>query len=136
MTLNELSQLFYLNREIEVKQSRIELLKENATNTAVKYSDMPHGSGSSDKIGDNATEIAYLESVIELKKKECVLEEIRLTRYINTIPDSLTRLIFSLRFINGLPWEQVAASIGGNNTDESVKKICYRYLKSYQSKNQ
>ena len=49
--------------------------------------------------------------------------------YIDNIDDSLIRQIITLRYINGLEWKQVAASIGGNNTADSVRKIAERYLK-------
>ena len=49
--------------------------------------------------------------------------------YINNIDDSLIRQIISLRYINGLTWEQVAAHIGGNNTADSVRKAAERFLK-------
>ena len=60
--------------------------------------------------------------------KQCIYERNRLERYIADIPDSLTRQIFALRFINGMSWVQVAMHVGGNNTPGSVKMICYRYL--------
>ena len=48
--------------------------------------------------------------------------------YINDIDDSLVRQIFTLRYINGLEWRQVAVSIGGNNTADSVRMIHNRFL--------
>lgn len=49
--------------------------------------------------------------------------------YIDNINDSLIRQIITLRYVNGLTWEQVAASIGGNNTADSVRKMAERFLK-------
>ncbi|RXI57426.1 RNA polymerase subunit sigma-24, partial [Clostridium tetani] len=37
--------------------------------------------------------------------------------------------IISLRYINGLTWEEVATNIGGNNTADSVRKTAERFLK-------
>ena len=48
--------------------------------------------------------------------------------YIGTIADSRTRMIFQLRFLRCLTWDEVAAIIGGRNTVSGVKMICYRYL--------
>ena len=89
---------------------------------------MPHCSGISDKVGKIATEIAYYKSTIEAKNKQCMAEIIRLSNYISDIDDSLTRQIFMLRYINGLCWTQVAFSIGGDNTADSVRKTVDRYL--------
>ena len=55
-------------------------------------------------------------------------ERNRLERYIADIPDSLTRQIFALRFINGLSWVHIALDVGGGNTEEGVRKRVYRYL--------
>ena len=54
----------------------------------------------------------------------------RLERYISDIEDSYLRLAFTYRFINGLPWEQVAACIGGSNTADGVRMMCNRYIKA------
>ena len=50
--------------------------------------------------------------------------------YISNIDDSLIRQIISLRYVNGLTWDQVAAHIGGNNTADSVRMMHDRFLKS------
>lgn len=40
-----------------------------------------------------------------------------------------SRQIFTYRFINGLPWQAVAACIAGGNTEErDAEKLCQRYL--------
>jgi len=48
--------------------------------------------------------------------------------YIGTIEDSQTRMIFRLRYIHGMAWKEVAAAVGGRNTENSVKSVCYRYI--------
>lgn len=130
MTLKELSQLYYLNREIEIDKQRLARLRaEMPEARAAKLDGMPisSGNGSGSAIERHIAEIVDLEFIISAKITQCIHERARLERYIAEIPDSLTRQIFTLRFINGLPWAQVAYSIGGN-TEDSVKKICYRYL--------
>lgn len=128
MTLKELSQLYYLNREIEMDQQRLRELEVKALPGAQVITGMPHGSGVSDVVGRYAAEIADLRGIIEAKHQQCLYERSRLERYIAGIDDSLLRQIFTYRFINGLPWHQVAACIGGGNTADSVRMTCYRYL--------
>lgn len=130
MTLHELSQLYYLNREIEADKARLEELRgKTGAPASPSLSGMPHGSGDNrSKVEREALEVVSLEHLIESKIKKCEAERLSLETYINTIPDSLTRLVFIYRFVNGLPWEQVAANIGGGNTADGVKKICYRYI--------
>ena len=129
MTIKELSQLYWLNREIEMDQKRLEELEWSAIPGSPTISDMPPGPHSNEsKVEKLAAEIVDLKAIIAAKQIQCIHERQRLERYIAGIPDSLTRSILQLRFSNGLPWNQVAASIGGGNTTESVKKRCYRYL--------
>ena len=130
MTLNELSQLYYLNREIERDQERLEELRAKASAPgAVNYDGMPKNPGFENRLERCIAEIVDLEAIIQAKITQCLHEHNRLERYIAEIPDSLTRQIFQLRFIKGLTWLQIAYSVGGNNTEASVKMVCYRYLK-------
>ena len=131
MTLKELSQLYYLNREIEMELRRLRELEARALPGAQVITGMPHGSGVADIVGRYAAEIADLRGIIEAKHQQCLYERSRLERYIADIDDSLLRQIFTYRFVNGLPWLQVAACIGGNNTADSVRVACNRYIEKH-----
>lgn len=131
MTLKELSQLYYLNREIEMDQRRLRELEARALPGAQVITGMPHGTGVADIVGRYAAEIADLRGLIEAKHQQCLYERSRLERYIADIDDSLLRQIFTYRFVNGLPWLQVAACIGGNNTADSVRVACNRYIEKH-----
>lgn len=131
MTVNELSQLFYLSREIEADKKRLkelELLAESPS--SVNLSGIPstpfvRGNGKVERL---SAEIVDLQALIAAKQLQCIHERSRLERYIADIPDSLTRLIFELRFAQQLSWQQVAIRVGGGNTLGGVKKRCYRYI--------
>lgn len=131
MTIKELSQLYWLNREIELDKQRLAELEEMLSSPKAQRLDgMPRsGGGDKDALGRCMAEILDLQGIITAKQQQCIFERNRLERYIENIPDSLTRQIFSLRFVSGLPWAQVAEHIGGGNTEAGVKKRCYRYLK-------
>jgi len=129
MTLKELSQLYYLNREIEMDIERLQELEAKAEPGAQRVG--TRGGGYvSDRVGDCASEIADqdLRRIIEAKQRQCLYERNRLERYISGIDDSLLRQIFTYRFINGLTWGQVAACVGGNNTGDGVRMLCKRFL--------
>lgn len=129
MTLKELSQLYYLNREIERDQERLEKLRASASAPgAPNYDGMPKSPSFENRLERYIAEIVDLEAIIQAKITQCLHERNRLERYIAEIPDSLTRQIFHLRFINGLTWVQIAFSVGGGNTEEGVRKRVYRYL--------
>lgn len=126
MTAKELSQLYWLNREIEQEKQRLAELEAAATNTASKITGLPHVTGISDKTAI-AAEIADTRAVIKAKMDLCVVEYNRLNRYIASIDDSLMRQIMMLRYINGMTWNQVADHIGTN--ENAVKKAHSRFLK-------
>lgn len=65
-----------------------------------------------------------------LSKRKAKLEDEcrQVEQFIECIDDSLVRMAVSLRYINGLGWRQVAESIGGNNTEDSIRKTCVRFF--------
>ena len=129
MNKKELSQLYYLNREIEQLQIRLSELECEATSCTANITGMPRAAGISNKLGKYVAEIADLESLLDLNLKKCFYELNRLNRYIQSVEDSEMRMILSLRYVNGLCWEQVAASISIYASGESVRKNHDRFLK-------
>lgn len=135
MTLKELSQLYHLNLEIENDQRRLEELEGKILSpSSPNLSGMPRSTVYNNKIESSVADLIDLKAIISAKQQQCIYEYSRLLGYITEIDDSLTREIFTFRFVNGLSWRQVALKIGGNNTEESVKKICYRYLNNKNRK--
>jgi len=131
MTLKELSQLYWLNREIERDRERLADVRSRAAcPSAPNLSGMRGGTSDESRVERYVAEIVDLELIISAKLTQCVYERNRLERYISDIPDSLTRQIFQLRFIDGLNWIQISNRIGGGNSEEGVRKRVYRYLKS------
>ena len=130
MTIRELSQLYYLNREISDLKLKIAEIEAKATDTSVKITGMPHAPTAGDKIGKLIAELDYYKSTLNNRLEQCRLELIRLNDYISKCDDSLTRQILTYGFVNGLPWTQVAASIGGTS-EYAVKKTAYRYIKDH-----
>lgn len=132
MTVRELSQLYWLKKEIAIDQQRLELLRSKASGPSnSNLSSLPNRNNSFDhRLERLCSEILDLESIIYQKQQMCIQEQTRLEQYISNLPDSLLRQVFTFRFIEGLSWLQVAFRVGGGNTEASVKMLCYRYLKS------
>lgn len=130
MTIKELSQLYYLNREIERDRERLSILRSKASSMGASgFDGLPKSGCLGGRLEQCIAEIVDLEVIIQAKITQCLHERNRLERYISDIPDSITRQVFHLRFVSGLPWAQIALSIGGGNTEEGVRKRVYRYLK-------
>lgn len=115
---------------LERNQEILRSLENAAHPGAQSLTGMPHAVGVTDKVGDLAVEIADLKNRIRALQAELDREETKLNRFISTIENDQTRTIFRLRFLRCLTWGEVAAVIGGRNTEKGVKNICYRYLKS------
>ena len=129
MTKKELTQLYYLDKEIKKDKERLEELETKATKTTQGITGMSFGGGTLNKVESFAVEIAEQRELIEEKVKRCIVLENRIYRFINTIDDSLTRQIFTERYIKLKPWLKIALDIGGDNTADSVRMIHNRFLK-------
>lgn len=131
MTLKELSQLYYLRNEIKKDRERLESLRQRSyALPSAKVTGMPGGGNAAgSNIDRYVPAVTDLERIIAEKIARCAVEQTKLENYIADIPDSLTRQIFTERFINGRSWVRVAYNVGGYNSEDGVKKICYRYIK-------
>ena len=130
VTLEKLSRYYRLHIRKEQNLETLKALEAAIHPGAQRLTGMPHVSGVSDRIGDLAVEIAEMRERILSLRKELDREEAKLNRFISTIENDQTRTIFRLRFLRCLTWGEVAAVVGGRNSENSVKCICYRYLKS------
>lgn len=134
VSLKALSQLYYLTHEIEQLEDRLERLRAKANPSISNTTGSARGGKDQhSKVEGLSVEIANLEGIIRQRKREAIAERVRLETYISSIPDSLTRMIFSLRFVECLRWDDVAARIGGNTTVGSVKTCCYRHIGKEQA---
>jgi len=77
-----------------------------------------------------AVKIADLRDRMDDRRMDCLEELARLYDFIDSIPDSLTRQIFSLRYIDGLSWQQVAFRIGESD-EQFPRRIHNRCLKQF-----
>lgn len=158
MTVKELSKLYWLNREVELNQRQLadlekeldqdrERLKELRKSldglASPKLDGMPHGSDVHSPVENTVEQIMMLEGAlmrkhdalvnltarISARQTLIILERDKLEQYIGAMEDAHMRQVFTLRFVNGLPWEQVAASLGAGYLPETVRVSCYRYLR-------
>lgn len=130
MTKSDLEQLTLLNSEISRDLERLQELYALLTGCTSSISGLPHidllrGSDRTDKF-------VSMIDVLEQQIKERVLDSaalyIQIWSYINTIHDPLVRQIIALRYIDGLPWQQVANNIGGGISADHARILLNRYL--------
>lgn len=124
----DLSQLFWLNREIEELQRRLDELEMLATSCTSHITGMPKSTGVVDRLAKYSVEIVDMRALLDLNLKKCFYELNRLNRYIECVADGQVRLILSLRYVNGLGWRQIADSLGNGYTADTIRKAHDRYL--------
>ena len=108
MTKQDLNRHLELVQQLEHCRELLTTLEAAAGPRAQRLDGMPHAPGIRDGVGDLAAEIADTKAEIE-----CLQAEIR------------------LRYIRGGTWKEVAALIGGGNTEQGVKNRAYRYIQAH-----
>lgn len=128
MDKKELNQIYYLEKEIQMWRKALNRIQSRSLIPSQEITGMPFGSGISDKVGNLATSEVDITNKIEELQKKVYEEQYRLLKYIETIEDSLMRQIMYHRHVLCMKWNEVAMTIGGGNTEDSVRKAHDRFL--------
>lgn len=129
MTKQELDHHLELVQQLEDERELLTSLMAAAGPRTQRLDGMPHAHGVvADPVGCLAAEIADMRETISRREADVARSEAAVAAYIQTIEDSQLRMVFRLRFIHGMPWKLVAASVGARNTENGVKAACYRYI--------
>ena len=128
MSIEELSELYHLTKEIEFLKNRIEELTELS---ATKYDNEIGAGGISDSTGDYA--IKRIELLNDLKDilVEREEKEKKIINYIKSIDDSEIRIIMELRFIKCMTWKMIAKQLSPTNRlmdETNFSKKLYNFL--------
>ncbi|MDP4117690.1 MAG: hypothetical protein Q8873_00655 [Bacillota bacterium] len=129
MTAVELDQLYPLRKEVEHYKDKILEYTLKATSGTSVLTGMPHGTGVFDKVGEYQAKIHDLRKKIKINEAEIH----RLETWLSNIPDVQTRLILQMRYdyYDIQPyWKDIAAFVGGGNTESSVKLCAWRFLQN------
>ena len=118
MTAKEIKEI---NREISRLRAKIVRISAESDNTSPKLSDLPSAGQTSDKVGNAVVQIADIQREIQNL-------EIRRNAALNSLSrdDFVENCLFmhlSLRY----SWAKILTKVGGNNTIDSIKKMCYRH---------
>ena len=128
VTKEDLMQVYYIDKEIALWKEELERLEKSSYASGTGFSRVAKTGRISDRVAEIALKKAETEE--KIRKKIIELEKVRseVTDYILDIEDCQTRLIFKLRCLNLMSWNEVADRVGGMNSENSVKKRFYRYL--------
>ena len=136
-----LTQYSYLQEEVKEVRDRIERTEKQIAKIEEEGNVIDTVSGGSGGIqhfkieGFPYPEYSRKKSLLYVRKATLVNLELELTETLNQVEefiagveDSRIRRIITLRFIENLSWNKVADRIGGGNTEDSVKKMFYRFM--------
>ena len=119
----------YLKREIKSLQKRINHLNSTLTDRVrASNSEFPYQEIHIRIEGDDPRK-SSLELILQKRLDACVDKVIEIERFISSIKDSRTRIIFQRRYVDGWSWAKISMSMG--SMDESyARKIVERYIYS------
>lgn len=130
MTKKELESVYYINKECQRWEEKLQELRNQSKVKSPQITGLPTGKGiagdTTAKLAvaqaEYAAIIAGLLAKVQMKRREIM-------EFIDSIDDMLIREIVEYRCIHLMSWYEVADAIGGGNTYYGVKKKYYRFLK-------
>ena len=131
MTLEEINEYRALKAQIEHCKDKIhEINRITVKSPIFDTSGIPKN-----PTPRNSTEEKYIKAMCDKEKYERIIaaseERIALIeKYISDIKSKRTRLIFEMHVFDNKKFWKIAMDLGGENTEESVKMIFYRYIKN------
>lgn len=128
MSREELMKVYYLDKEIAEWKEEIERIRASVLPKGVRFGTVSGSGKYQDMVAEAASMIADTEKKIKKKLLELEMARSEIIHYIMDIDDCQTRLIFKLRCLDHMTWNEVADKVGGMNSEYSVKKRFYRYL--------
>lgn len=123
MTRKELSEIYYINREIEMWKRELD---DITSLQSPRLDGLPRGGETSDTTAAKAVRAAQISETIDGLLARLQLKRKEIYDYIATIDDSLMRQIIMYRCLSLCTWEETARYVGGNNTADSVRMLFNR----------
>lgn len=119
-----------LDREIEANLELLERLKAREESCTAQLSDMPRGSEVSDKTKITDKRIMLEDSLSDIViRLYARIDEAK--GYINTLPHSIQRTVFTEYYLNNKTWEEVCGVINYGYTHvQNIHGEGLRYLRN------
>ena len=127
MDAETLKEYRYLKREIKSLQERIKLLKTAVSDTVrASSTEFPYQEIHIQIEGEDPRK-SSLELILQKRLDACVDKVIEIERFISSIEDSRTRLVFQRRYVDGWSWAKISMSMG-SGSESYARMIHNRYL--------
>lgn len=129
MTANELSGIYYINKEIKSLQNELADLKQKNFYKPNLITDMPRGGGSEEQSLEYVSEVMLLEDLINYALRKLQHERKKIEEFICQVDDPELRLIMRLRAVNNMNWGEIGNELGMERTTASKK--FYKYFRDH-----
>ena len=134
MTRYELKELSRLNAEAALLQKRIDEIDTSLKSQKIFIAGLPASGLFGESIREYENQLTTLKERYSKKLGECFETLNKLNDFIESIPDSELRMIFSLRDINNLPWQALTWHLGDDGDGSTERKKHDRYLAEINKK--
>ena len=130
MTKQELTQIYWLNKEVVMWQQKLERLESQSLIKGQQITGMPSGgSRTTSKVEERAIRLEEIKERIQAMKDKAERDQVKLLQYIEGLEDVFVRQIIIYRYMELLPWKTVARRMGEGITADGVRKAVNRFLK-------
>ena len=128
MTAEELKDFRKLRFTIRYWEEQLAEARKKSFTKSPQLTGLPGSGELSDPTAQRALAEEKITSKIERRVQQQKQEVERVMDWIQSIDDPMIQAIMHARYIKGKSWTEVAYSVGGNNTPDSVRMLHNRYL--------
>lgn len=126
---SQLENIRRIQRNIYKLERNLAALNAKSLVSSPQTDGASHGRGTADTVARRGDKVIALENEIAAEKAH--LQE--LLDYIENIPDTVLHDVVRDRCVYGFGWREIAALVGGRNTEDSVKKIYQRFMRGIEN---
>lgn len=129
-TKKELSQVYYLEQEIQNLQMIIEDISDVNIKSPMSSNTVFSPTGTpSNPTAITGSNLAELSNKLKELQQQCKRQRIKILKYIENMDDSYMRQIVLLRCLKLYTWQEVADAIKGGNTAATCCMAFHRTFK-------
>lgn len=129
MTIEKLKQYQHLQGEVRFWQKELEKTMRKSYVKSPQLTGLPGSHSLADLTAQRAIEEEEILRTIQMMQRRAARMLREIVAYIKQVEDPLVRAIIYGRYIKGMTWNQLATSIGGKNTSDSLRKMHNRYFR-------
>ncbi len=127
MTVEEINNIYYINKEIDKIQKELYDLKTKNFYGRTMLTGMPKGNPEHDIFSEYAENIKTHEDMLHYNLKMLYVERKKMEDFLASIEDAELKLIIRLRTVNNMKWEEIGIELGMDRRTASRK--FYKFFK-------